>query len=804
MGAVNTLFQNYPDPLSDNDTKKSDAYGLAYARFIETEWLYGARQDQKLIQRRSELQYLDSFRTGDVDTSKFKDILNVSQDKAWTAFDWTYFQIIPKFIDIIRDGYPIDIFEIQANGIDKQSMSRKERYRNNLETEMLAKPFTDAFTQATGMDFSPMGFVPETEEELDVHMDEFVQPQEIAIEICLAKIFDINHWENLYRLIIEDLITYGIGIARNIVDPSVGILQRRIDPQNFIYSFDPERTEDKRGCYYFGEVRIMKIEEIKKASGNKFSDEQLKSMINGSLGILGNPKDFRQEELYNYNVEVMEFCFETTLNETYKKKKYGKISKQKDTFEVHENSRSEKLQGTYDVWFEGFYITGTQFVYNYQLMHDMVRPNSDINNVMPPYSVFELSTPSMVKRMVSIADDLQITKLKIQQLISTAKPSGVSIDIDALAEVDLGNGDVLRVPDLIDIYNQRGDLLYSSRNLEGEYINGEPIKPIPGGISSELQQLIVYYNHNVKMLYDVTGVNPARDGSQSLDNTLVGAQQLAINASNTATKRILDGTMSILQRSSEFIVSRIQNMSMYGEKYNRAIMNLLGENNVKVLQEGSQLHMYEYSITIDVAPDAQERANFKATLDLAIQKGDIDIPDRIDLLNTRNLKLANKDLKIRIKKRRRQIQEEKLQQIKATEDGRRQTAIFVEKEKQRTFQMQMQADQAKITFEGRKEALLISKKTEGDALLLKMKYMYESDIENKKNNYLVRSDRMKEDRKDKRTGIQASQQSRMIDQRQKNTGSQDFETEQELKQFAKNAPIENQPLNLNQETQLPI
>ena len=298
------------------------------------------------------------------------------------------------------------------------------------------------------------------------------------------------------------------------------------------------------------------------------------------------------------------------------------------------------------------------------------------------------------------------------------------------------------------------------------------------------------------MLYDVTGVNPARDGSAPLDAGL-GNRQMALNTSNIATKRILDGAISILSRTSEFIVSRIQNMSMYGEKYNNAIKKLLGENNVKLLQKGKNLHMYEYSISINIAPDAEERAEFKKTLDIALQAGNIEVSDRIDLINTRNLKIANKDLKIRISKRKRQLQLERMQEIEATNKGQERAGIAIEREKQRTFQMQIQAEQAKSAFEGKKEGMLLNQKIEGDVLLLKLKYMYEGSIADKNLQSVKMMDKYKEDRKDIRTGVQASQQSRMIDQRQNNTGAQDFEVEQELK---KNPPVNpNANFNISQD-----
>ena len=42
------------------------------------------------------------------------------------------------------------------------------------------------------------------------------------------------------------------------------------------------------------------------------------------------------------------------------------------------------------------------------------------------------------------------------------------------------------------------------------------------------------------MIRDVTGLNEARDGSAPAKDSLVGLQKMAANASNIATKHVLD------------------------------------------------------------------------------------------------------------------------------------------------------------------------------------------------------------------------------------------------------------------------
>lgn len=790
-------YTRLPDQMADNATKLSESYGLDIGRFIENEWFYGGADspNSRYYRKRADFAYLNTFRTGDVDRTKFYDILNISQDKAWTAFDWSYYHIIPKFIDVIRDSFPIDIFTIKTEGIDHQTLTEKERFRYDLETEMLAKPFTEAFSMQTGIDFTPMGDIPETEAELDLIMEEYQESQEIAMEVCLTKIFDLNYWEDIYSYVIEDLITFGEAAVKNYPDQSIGIKKRRVHPRDLIYSFDEEQSKDLRGIYYVGEVRKLQIGEILKRSNGKFDEDQLRSMAQAYSGLLGNSTyDEESNDYDEYYVEVIEFCFKTTLTETYKMK-YKKMVEKPDTWKLHPDSKSSRMDGYYDVWLEGSYIVGTDMIYDYRLMKDMIRSNKDTNRVLPPYIIYRSSTPSIVERMASLSNELFIVKQKIQQIVSTSKPQGNAIDLDALTDIPLGDGETLRVPDFIDIYQQKGDVFYSSRGISGER-QGVPITPMGNGISGDLQQLITVYNQYLKMMYDTVGINPVTDGSAPTKGALKGVRQQALNASNTATRHILTGALSIMRRSCEVIVSRVQNMSLFGSKYVRMIKNLLGENNVDILMQGGNMHMYEYTITIDIAPDAEQREEFRATLDLMVQAGEIDALDRLKLMNTKNLKVAMKDLEIRQEKRRKLKQQEQMQLQQSQAQANAQSSIAVEQAKMQALQMQMQAKQAEIQFQMQSQVAIEGKKTEDDLIKMRQKFMYDYQLAQLTSGGKFAMDKYKEDRKDDRTFKQADQQSQLLQQRNNDSGAIPFQQQNELNKLLRQTPeqaLQQQP-----------
>lgn len=790
---ANNINKSYPDPLASNSEKLSNAYGLSYGRFIASQWLYdndnssgnyfGNRERSRYGSRRIRLEELKNYRDNTVDEDRFKDLLNVNQDVAHQAFDWTYFNLIPKFLDIVRDRFPIDIFRIDAEGLDSQTLTAKEKYREDLEDEMLSYSFTEAFYRQTGKDFRRDGFVPESEEELDVHMSNYREDQEIAIEECLTKTFDVNYSESTYNQILDDLLTYGEGVKRLTPSLSTVIETKRVEPINFIYSYDKTYTRDRRGCYYFGEVEVMRIDEIERESGRLFTKEELKAIVGTYSGILSNPQSRSlgpDDDLREFNVEVIRFCFKTTLNRTYKES-YRKLTEKKDTWMPDENSRSKKIQGQYEVWMEGNYIVGTEKMWGYQIMNNMIIDSQNINRVLPPFIMYSLDEDSLVQRLRLLNDDIHTTRQKIRHLIYTARPDGNYIDVDGLMEVDLGSGGVLDGQMVLDYLYQRGDLLYSGTNLDGTKA-GPPVQPMRNGISSDLQQLITDYNQTLKSMYDVTGVNEVSDGTAPTKGALVGVRQQALNATNTATKHVLMGAISIMKRSCESMVARIQNLSQLGT-YQNVMKSFFGEKVYRIMQKSAPLHMFEFGITIDILPDEEDRADFKNTLETALQAGQIEMPDYLDLRSTKNLDLAKRDLKIRIEKKKRLDHQRQLEIDKNKQMASAQANVMVEQAKQQSLAMEIQANQAKLSSETQKEALLKKYDRETEIIVEQLKGRNALRLKMLEVNANKELNKFKEDRKDDRTDIQATQQSKMIDQRNKDTGAIDFKSESELRRI---------------------
>jgi len=74
---------------------------------------------------------------------------------------------------------------------------------------------------------------------------------------------------------------------------------------------------------------------------------------------------------------------------------------------------------------------------------------------------------SIVSRITGFADMIQLTHLKLQQVMSRIVPDGVFLDMDGLSEVDLGNGTNYNPQEALNMYFQTGSIVGRSLTQDG-------------------------------------------------------------------------------------------------------------------------------------------------------------------------------------------------------------------------------------------------------------------------------------------------------------------------------------------------
>ena len=783
---ADSVYVNFPSQVVSDLEKMSPEYGLKVAKAIEQEWFRGT-QVSKYIDTNSKFHNLRLYARGEQPVQKYKDELSINGDLSYLNLDWKPVPIVSKFVDIVVNGMSERMFNVKAYSQDQYGVSKRTEYMESILRDMKSKEFNDFAADRFNMNLyeNDKEILPDTEEELALHMQlNYKQAVELAEEQAIDVLLQGNKYDLTRRRLLYDLTVLGIACVKTRFDFSEGVTVDYVDPVNIVYSYTESPYFDD--LYYIGEVKTIPINELVKQFPN-LTNEDLEEIQKTGNYHVANKHNYKNAGDKN-KIQLLYFNYKTYTNDVYKLKEVSsgaeKIIQKDDSFNPPESKEGgySKLQRSVECVFEGVLILGTNKLLQWKKADNMMRTKSDYNKVKMNYALvaprmYNGRIESLVSRITGFADMIQLTHLKLQQVMSRMVPDGVYLDADGLAEIDLGNGTNYNPQEALNMFFQTGSVLGRSLTQEGDPNPGKvPIQQIQNGSGgNKIQSLITTYNYYLQMIRDVTGLNEARDGTLPDKNSLVGLQKLAAANSNVATRHILNSSMFLTAEVAEALSLRISDILEYSPTAD-AFVQAIGAHNVATLKEMTELHLYDFGIFIELEPDEEEKQMLENNIQTALSQQLIDLDDAIDIREVRNIKLANQLLKIKRKKKQERDQAIQQQNIKAQADANAQT-------QQAAAQAEIQKNQAKAEAELNIE----TKKSEMRMQALQQEVMLKKDLMNHEfdlNMKMRESDEAlkkqletdKEDRKDERTKIQASQQSELIEQRKTGKPPKRFES----------------------------
>jgi len=780
----------FPSQTVSDAEKLSYDYGLKVGKAIEQEWFNNDRGSNRYKSNHNDFHNLRLYARGEQSIQKYKDELSINGDLSYLNLDWKPVPIISKFVDIVVNGIAERTYDIKAFSQDPFGVAKRTEYMENILRDMDGKAF-DNQSAVYGVDSRSSKMeqkdLPESKDELNVHMQlSYKQSIEIAEEQALNTLLNGNNYELIKKRFYHDLTVLGIGAVKTNFNTSEGVVIDYVDPASLVYSYtDSPYFED---IYYVGEVKTIPVNELAKQFPH-LSESDLEDIMKNKSN---NRSNYNSRHSYNKEdnntVQVLYFNYKTYMNEVYKVKETATGSDKIISRDDQYNPPSD-MEGGYsrmirsiECLYEGAIILGTDKLLKWEMAKNMMRPKSDFTKVKMNYNIvaprmYDGRIDSLVKRITGFADMIQLTHLKLQQVLSRIIPDGVYLDADGLAEIDLGNGTNYNPQEALNMFFQTGSVIGRSFTQDGDMNPGKvPIQEITSGSGgNKMQALIGNYNYYLQMIRDVTGLNEARDGSTPDKNALVGVQKIAAANSNTATRHILQAGLFLTAEVAECLSLRISDIIEYSPTKD-AFIQAIGASNVATLKEMSELHLYDFGIFIELLPDEEEKAMLENNIQVALQTESIGLEDAIDVRDIKNLKLANQLLKIRRKKKLELDKETQKQNIEQQSQANQQASAAAA---QAEIQKNQALAQTTIQLEQTKSQLKLQEQQQEVELkkqLMKIEFDYNMQLKNAESQGMVDRENSREDRKDKRTKIQATQQSELIDQRNSGGTPKNFES----------------------------
>ena len=784
-----TKKSSFPSQAVPDVEKSSLEYGRQVAHAIEQEWFKSDRGTDRYYDTQQKYHELRLYARGEQSIQKYKDELSINGDLSYLNLDWKPVPIIPKFVDIVVNGIAERLYDIKAFSVDPIAAKERTDYIEGMINDMRFKTFKTAAQQATGVNSfnNDPQKLPANDEELSVHMQlDYKQSIEVAEEEALTNVMHLNKYDFTKKRLDYDLCVLGIAACKNSFNTAEGIKIEYVDPAHIVYSYsDSPYFED---LYYVGEVKRVLLKDLVKEYPNLTAD-QIEELEEKYVNQKYDKYVYYPEDANDAGyINILYFEYKTFNKQVYKLKKTAsgadKALKKDDQFNPPKDNRAtfQKVDRAIEVLYSGVKVLNHDIMLDWKKCENMTRPKSDITKVQMSYNIvaprmYKGRPESLVSRMMTFADMIQLTHLKLQQVLSRVVPDGVFLDADGLAEIDLGNGTNYNPQEALNMYFQTGSVIGRSMTQDGDFNQGKmPIQELrSSGGNQKIGALIQSYNYYLQMMRDVTGLNEARDGSMPDKNSLVGLQKIAAANSNTATRHILQAGLYLTLKTLEAVSLRVSDVLEYSNTRNQFVMSL-GRFNVGTLDQVKSLHIHDFGIFLELAPDAEEKQLLENNIQMALQQQQIALEDAIDIREVKNLKLANQLLKVRKKKKQdqdRQIQQQNIQAQTQSNAQAAQAASQAEMQKSQALaETDMQMEKMKIELEIQK----MEREAEIKKELMDHEFNLNMRLKDQERSVIKDKEKYKEDRKDERTKIQATQQSELIDQRKTGTPPKRFES----------------------------
>lgn len=681
-------YYGFPSALASESEKDTKDYGLAFFRTMYREW---AGEGESLLETRiRRFETARRYAGGYQDTDQYRDLIAVSGDLSYMNLDWSVVPIIPKFVDLIVNSITNYEYSIKARAIDPISADKKKKKEMELKTKMLSKQFLMDLQANSGI---PMiddnEQIPETQDEIELFMElGYKQAAEIAIEQGLALAMDINDWRELAKRIVRDLVVVGTAVVKTELDHR-GVIIRYVDPLYYVSSHP--QSPDYKEVTWGGELRRISISALKAEAGDQIDDTEYAKIAERFKGKYDNPIAFTLDPVvadnmtsYEYDTFLIDvfdgqFKVPNTLKTEKKYNKYGNytVHKKKDTYNPPKNSKykREVKQTDYECKYSGKWITGTEVLYDYGKAKNQIRAKSSLHKTKLDYIAY---TPNMnrkinqsiCERMIPFGNQIQLVHLKLQHAIAKSRPKGMAIEVGSIENVQNGKGGTFSTLEIMDIYDQTGNYFYRYIDDDGSPNQARPITELAGGIGSVVNEFLLEYDHNLRMLRDVSGINEAREGSMPDKDSVVGVAKMNLIASNTATKDIHDAYLNIYRRTSESAILMIQDLVYYDKPY-KGYANSIGQHSMSVIEVTKDVSLHEFGLVIEAAPDEEERQRLEFDMRAAIDQKELRPEDASMIRAIKNTKLATQYM---LQRRKQYMKEQAEMASAAAKDNAEQNA----------------------------------------------------------------------------------------------------------------------------------
>jgi len=710
---------NFPSSFEPQEEKRGKKYILKYAKDLwgaakksSSSYAFNTRKDRYINNRK--------YSEGLQSVEKFKQQFSVTGDNTYLNFDWAVSTPLPKLVEVFRGQMLNQPYKIQFTPVDSLSITEYDTEKKVKLAEMeIQKQLAPLVEQGV---IEKKTDLPEDNDELEIYMQtNFKLAQSIAMETITRAVLEDNDMDYINDKIAKDLIDLKICAVRVCLDENKNIKIEYIDPVDLVTSY--VKRADFQDVKHVGVMSEVTIDDLRVMSAGQLTEEELFEIAKSVAGRYGNGSwdtvnrryydNFDWDRVNTFKVMVLDFEFFSTDDMTVTSVKARNngfktlINEEPRNKLAERRTKVKKVKNVY----MGKYVVGTDYIFDYGLKENIIREringkystNTTLGFVVYAPDIYDMENKSKVEEMIPYADELIRIQLKMQQIIAKAAPSGYAMNVDAIVEGLQGMGiGGMKPIDARAMRDQIGDIYYRAVREDGTPITpGQPpITALPNGLDNSIMLLINAYNAALIRMKESIGVNDAIDSSQPDNKALIGIQKLAVAAHKTALKSLY----STFLRVNEDVARQVSMLAqqLIRKNINKdTFINMVGKETVDQL-DVTKLTTSDFSIVVQMLPDAEEMSYLENKIELAIQSQ----PPMINLQDAFAIRRVMKEdvdkaeqlLAVREKRRRKE-------NMQRSEQMQQQNAQLQAQVAQAAEQARMQTEQTKAQLEAQNTQL---------------------------------------------------------------------------------------------------
>jgi len=522
---------------------------------------------------------------------EFLDYMNVSDgNKAWVNMDTTQQRMAAQFVGTLVESMAKNKTYPCVNAIDDGSVSEKEQRYLDAIFRMREVEVINDMQQNAGVKLEPEdAYVPDDELTARVYFElEDRLPKEIRFEEMLSEILDSIKFDRiLNRKTLYDTTVLNLAATKiERLGPKKYTVRKCI-PTNTVYNFFMNDTGEYEvtmiGEFYNFKVKDLRskfgksperpegltekeIYDLAKLSTNKnigtfnymWNDTYALNTFNGN-----RPYDDCSILVFDAEINCGEDVYYVSKKDSFgkeniqlkknvpyqQKTKDGKIIEQPkpENVEIIKKQRKPWMRGVYAPYGDKMLFWGEADL--------IINQYTDVSNPLSSYTIQIPNNdgeyvPSLFERAIEPLREYSMVKLKRKQLISQIRPSGIRIDVESARNIDLGNGDTIAWEEVVRIFNQTGNEIWSSKGLDPLQREAPPISNTVQDVTvQKVMELTNVLASIVAEIRQLLGVPQYRDGSDVGDRTSGILQEQQNTASYNVTDYVLNANNQLWEET---------------------------------------------------------------------------------------------------------------------------------------------------------------------------------------------------------------------------------------------------------------